>query len=204
MCMLVHGEAETDRAEKAGAALFSEEIADLDERMLLEVFAEVPDHHDAALDARCRADCREHIRRRGALRLARPGPDRSRARWRLREQPAGSSRPDAVLTDDDLLHGRYVVLRKEDATTICFDSTEAATMHLDSETNRQSRVDRTRRDLRSARPPPCSFLGGLGLFCSAPRQHKRAELARLEAGGEGEHAALIRFRDVEPAFPRRS
>ena len=42
VCSMVHGEPKTERAEKAGAALFSEEIADLDERTLLEVFAEVP------------------------------------------------------------------------------------------------------------------------------------------------------------------
>jgi len=39
---LVHGEAETDRAEAAAAALFSEEVANLDESMLLEVFADAP------------------------------------------------------------------------------------------------------------------------------------------------------------------
>ena len=42
VCSMVHGDEEAERAEKAGAALFSEEIASLDERTLLEVFAEVP------------------------------------------------------------------------------------------------------------------------------------------------------------------
>jgi tyrosyl-tRNA synthetase len=42
VCTLVHGEAETDRAEQAAAALFSEDIAHLDERSVLDVFAEAP------------------------------------------------------------------------------------------------------------------------------------------------------------------
>ncbi len=42
VCSMVHGDAEAERAEKAGEALFSEEIGTLDERTLLEVFAEVP------------------------------------------------------------------------------------------------------------------------------------------------------------------
>ncbi len=39
---MVHGKAETDRAEAAAAALFSEDVATLDESMLLEVFADAP------------------------------------------------------------------------------------------------------------------------------------------------------------------
>jgi tyrosyl-tRNA synthetase len=42
VCTLVHGEAETERAEQAAAALFSEEIALLDEQSILDVFAEAP------------------------------------------------------------------------------------------------------------------------------------------------------------------
>jgi len=42
VCVLVHGEDETRRAEQAAAALYSREIASLDEATLLEVCAEAP------------------------------------------------------------------------------------------------------------------------------------------------------------------
>jgi tyrosyl-tRNA synthetase len=42
VCTLVHGEAETLGAERAAAALFGEEVAGLDERSLLDVFADAP------------------------------------------------------------------------------------------------------------------------------------------------------------------
>ncbi len=42
VCTLVHGDDETARAEQAARALFGEEVAGLDERSLLEVFAEAP------------------------------------------------------------------------------------------------------------------------------------------------------------------
>ena len=42
VCTLVHGEEETARAEQAAAALFGEEVAELDERSLLEVLADAP------------------------------------------------------------------------------------------------------------------------------------------------------------------
>ena len=42
VCTLVHGETETARAEQASAALFGEEVALLDERTVLDVFADAP------------------------------------------------------------------------------------------------------------------------------------------------------------------
>jgi tyrosyl-tRNA synthetase len=42
VCTLVHGEGETARAEHAAAALFSEDVAGLDERSILDVFADAP------------------------------------------------------------------------------------------------------------------------------------------------------------------
>jgi tyrosyl-tRNA synthetase len=42
VCALVHGAEETDRAEGASQALFSEGVAELDERTLLEVFQDAP------------------------------------------------------------------------------------------------------------------------------------------------------------------
>ncbi|HZU78346.1 MAG TPA: S4 domain-containing protein, partial [Acidimicrobiales bacterium] len=42
VCTLVHGAEESERAEAAAAAIYSEEITALDERTLLEVCAEAP------------------------------------------------------------------------------------------------------------------------------------------------------------------
>jgi tyrosyl-tRNA synthetase len=42
VCSLVHGPSETERAELAAAALFGEEVAQLDEPSLLDVFADAP------------------------------------------------------------------------------------------------------------------------------------------------------------------
>jgi tyrosyl-tRNA synthetase len=42
VCSLVHGEAETERVERAAVALFSEEVAALDGQTLLDVFADAP------------------------------------------------------------------------------------------------------------------------------------------------------------------
>ncbi len=42
VCSLVHGTSETERAEHAAAALFSEDVAHLDERSILDVFADAP------------------------------------------------------------------------------------------------------------------------------------------------------------------
>jgi len=42
VCTLVHGETEAVRAERAAAALFGEEVAELDAATLLDVFADAP------------------------------------------------------------------------------------------------------------------------------------------------------------------
>ena len=112
VCNLVHGTEETERAEKAGAALFSEEIADLDERTLLEVFAEVPTTTlpCSVLDS-------------GSLNVLNTFVDvglcASRGQARTTIEQGGAyvnnkrvESPDAVLSRDSLLQGRYVVLRK--------------------------------------------------------------------------------------------
>ena len=109
---LVHGAAEAERAERASAALFGEEIAALDER-------------DPARRLRRRALERRlppGAGRRRALAGRRPGGHRAGP---SRARPAGPSpraaptsttagrRDEArVLTAGDLLHDRYVVLRR--------------------------------------------------------------------------------------------
>ena len=109
---LVHGEHEAGRAERASNALFGEEIADLDERTLLDVVGEAPSstvsrealtHGEVTLvDAlttsglvSSRAEARRTIAQGGAYVNNR------------RVQDEGSA-----LGPGDLLHDRYVVLRR--------------------------------------------------------------------------------------------
>jgi tyrosyl-tRNA synthetase len=112
VCTLVHGPAETERAEETAAALFGEGIARLDERSLLEVFAEAP----STSLARGRLDD-------GGLALvdllAETGilPSKSRARATVeqggvyvnnrRERDA-----ERAIDAGDLIAGRYLVLRR--------------------------------------------------------------------------------------------
>ena len=111
VCSLVHGETETARAEKAGEALFSEEIATLDERTLLEVFAEVP----TTTLARSTLDPGLSV----VSTFVDVGLSASRAQARSAVSQGGAyvnnkrvESVDALIGPDDLLEGRYVVLRK--------------------------------------------------------------------------------------------
>ncbi|MDP9072346.1 MAG: tyrosine--tRNA ligase [Actinomycetota bacterium] len=109
---LVHGQEEAARAEAAAAVLFSEEVAGLDERTLLEVFADAPSTTMArsALEG-------EGLPLVDALAATGLAPSRSAARHTV-EQGGGyvNNRRelalDRRLSPDDLLHDRYLVLRK--------------------------------------------------------------------------------------------
>jgi tyrosyl-tRNA synthetase len=108
---MVHGEAEVTRSEQASAALFNEEIAGLSEDMLLAVTADAPTTElprAALLDgfglvdalersglAKSRADARKLIEGRGVYVN------------NVRQEDVART-----LGPDDLLHDRYVVLRK--------------------------------------------------------------------------------------------
>jgi tyrosyl-tRNA synthetase len=109
---LVHGEAEVEKSEEASAALFSEEIAGLSEEMLLAVTADAPttvvprselfDGGLTLVDA-----------------LVRTGLEQSKSRARGTIEGGGAYVNNVRQTDaaralgaDDLLHDRYVVLRK--------------------------------------------------------------------------------------------
>ena len=109
---VVHGEAEAQAAERAGRALFGEELAELDEPSLLAVFAEAPSTElpRSALEGagvpvvEVLADC---------------GLTSSRSAARKAVEQGGAyvnnRRVDDLerrLTGADLLHGRYVVLRR--------------------------------------------------------------------------------------------
>ncbi|MHB8682454.1 MAG: tyrosine--tRNA ligase [Acidimicrobiales bacterium] len=108
---LVHGEQESERAEQAAAALFSEDIAGLDERTLLEVCAEAPTTTmpRSALEAGLPV----------VDALATSGLSKSKSQARSAVEQGGAyvnnrrvDGLDAVVTTGDLLFGRYVVLRR--------------------------------------------------------------------------------------------
>jgi tyrosyl-tRNA synthetase len=106
---LVHGPAEADRAQRSADVLFTEAIAELDEATLLDVFSDAPASElsrtalgltlvDAMVQAggvKSKGDARKLIGQGGAYVNNRRVDD-----------------ADAVLTTTDLLHDRYVVLRK--------------------------------------------------------------------------------------------
>ena len=112
VCTLVHGEAEMERAERAAGALFSEELADLDERSLLEVLAEAPSTElpRARLDGPGvpLVDL-----------LAETGMDPSKGRARTTVEQGGAYVNNRRETDlarvvgtGDLLDGGHIVLRR--------------------------------------------------------------------------------------------
>jgi tyrosyl-tRNA synthetase len=111
VCTLVHGSDETERAEQAAAALFSEDVTRLDERSVLDVFADAPSSHLA----RSRLDG-------GGMPLVdllvetELAPSRSRARTTIEQGGAYLNNRrvgevEATIVPDDLVAGRYLVLR---------------------------------------------------------------------------------------------
>jgi tyrosyl-tRNA synthetase len=107
---LVHGRAEADRAQRAAEVLFTEAIAELDEPTLLDVFGDAPsvelargqlddlglvDAMTEAAAAKSKSDARKLISQGGAYVNNRRVDD-----------------VDYRLSRADLLHDRYVVLRK--------------------------------------------------------------------------------------------
>ena len=109
---LVHGDVEADRAERAARALFGEEIAQLDEGSLLAVFAEAPSTvlPRSAFDG-------EGLPLVEALADCGLTPSRSAARKAVEQGGAyvnnrRATDLDRRLTTADLLHDRYVVLRR--------------------------------------------------------------------------------------------
>jgi len=111
VCSMVHGADETSRAEQAAAALFGDEVAHLDERTLLEVFADAP----STDIARARFDD-------GGLALVdllvETGLQPSKGRARSLVEGGGAyvnnrreGDPGRVIGADDLVAGGYVVLR---------------------------------------------------------------------------------------------
>jgi tyrosyl-tRNA synthetase len=111
VCVLVHGEAEATRAAAAAQALYSEEIATLDEATLLEVCADAPTSSVA------RAELDGGMGLVDALVVAGLAPSKGRARTTITQGGAYVNNrrvadADARLGPDDLLFGRYLVLRR--------------------------------------------------------------------------------------------
>jgi tyrosyl-tRNA synthetase len=111
VCILVHGEAETARAAAAARALYSEEIAALDEDTLLEVCA------DAPVSTMPKADLDGGLGLVDVLVATGLVPSKGRARTTVSQGGAyvnnrrvGDS--EARLGPDDLLFGRYLILRR--------------------------------------------------------------------------------------------
>jgi tyrosyl-tRNA synthetase len=108
---LVHGEVEAAKCEEASAALFSEEISALGEDMLLAVTEDAPStdvHRQSFVDGFPLVDA-----------LAQSGLTKSKGDARRTIDQGGAyvnnvrqSEVGRALGTDDLLHGRYVVLRK--------------------------------------------------------------------------------------------
>ena len=110
VCTLVHGESETLRAEAATAALYSEEITGLDEDTLLEVCA------DALTTVLARARL-EDLTLVDALVLTALAKSKGQARTTITQGGVYVNNRrvddgDARLRPDDLLFGRYLVLRR--------------------------------------------------------------------------------------------
>jgi len=111
VCRLVHGDAETARAERAAGALYSADIAALDEATLLEVCAEAPTAHWA----RSRLD--QGLPLVDALVDCGLASSRSQARTTIAQGGAYVNNRrvtdvDATVGCEDLLLGRYLVLRR--------------------------------------------------------------------------------------------
>ncbi len=110
---LLHGEAETERANAAARALFSGDVATLDERTIAEVFAGVPTttHDRSLLDPA--ADQGDPIELLAQSSLA---SSKSEARKHLAANAIAINGEkidaDTKLTTGHLLHGRYLLLRR--------------------------------------------------------------------------------------------
>jgi len=110
VCALVHGEEESGRAVRASLALFGEEIADLDEPTLLVVV------RDAPSSVRPRSDL-GHLSIVDALAASGLVASKSEARRAIDQggvyvNNRRQGDPEASLSKDQLLHDRYVLLRR--------------------------------------------------------------------------------------------
>jgi tyrosyl-tRNA synthetase len=106
----VHGAAEATKAEHAAEVLFTEDVAGLDEQTLLDAIADAPSAEVAAAELHGMPIV-------DALVRAGLSPSKSAARKAIEQGGAyvnnrRVSDLDARITTEDLLHGRYVLVRR--------------------------------------------------------------------------------------------
>jgi tyrosyl-tRNA synthetase len=111
VCKLVHGETEAARAAEASNALYSEEIASLDEATLLDVCVDAPTSTVSL------GELDRGLTLVDALMQAGLVPSKGRARTTIAQGGAYVNNrrvtdSEATLGPDDLLFGRYLVLRR--------------------------------------------------------------------------------------------
>ncbi len=123
VCTLVHGDAETRRAEEAAAALFSREVASMDETTLLEVCSEAP----TTTISRSEVDG-DGLVVVDALVSSGLAPSKGSARSLMTQggvyvNNVRQSDVEARISRDELLFDRYVLLRrgKQDYHLLRFD-----------------------------------------------------------------------------------
>ena len=113
VCTLVHGAEETERAEQAAAALFGGDLSGLDERTLLDVFADAPSSDLPGRPAgRRRASCWSTCWPRRAWSRPRARPAPTVAQGGAYVNNGREDDVDRRLTAADLVAGRYLVLRR--------------------------------------------------------------------------------------------
>jgi tyrosyl-tRNA synthetase len=131
MTTLVHGEAECRRAIAASQALFGQgALEDLDERTLAAVLAEVPHTRLTRQSASAGAE----LRVESLMAEAGIVPSKGAARRAIAEGGAYLNNRkitdvDAVVRPDDLLHGRYLVLRRGKRTVGMVEIRSETTEH---------------------------------------------------------------------------
>jgi tyrosyl-tRNA synthetase len=108
---LVHGEEEAAKAEQAAAALFTEEIASLTEEMLLAVIQDAPTTEVSRAEVAGGLTLVDVLERTGLVK------SKGEARRTIEGRGAyvnnvQQSDVARALGAGDLLHGRYIVLRK--------------------------------------------------------------------------------------------
>ncbi len=107
----VHGEQEAQRAQKASEAIFSQDISFLDEKLLLEVLADVP-----SIDISWEM-FEKGIEVSQAFALSKIVPSLSAARRLIAQGGCYLNNdrvidPKAMLDTPNLIHGRYILLRR--------------------------------------------------------------------------------------------
>ena len=111
VCTLVHGRSETERAAAASRALFSEDVAGLDEKMLLEVFADAPSSSLARSELGPGLPLVDVLVSSG-LASSKTVARSAVAQGGVYVNNRRRNDPEAHLSRDDLLADRYVVLRR--------------------------------------------------------------------------------------------